>query len=148
MPLGYQYLHKNGGKISGAQYDQDGIFNSIFSMIGVKDGSFLEVGGGGDGDNCFHLRVDSGWKGYAINSGGYYMGGRSAGIELIQPYLVFPTNINEILDKYNISKELDVLSIDIDSVDYQDWEALDSKYRPRVVVVEFNPNFPLHIKAK
>ena len=133
--------------VSGAQYDQDGIFNAIFSLIGVKDGSFLEIGGGGDQDNCFHMRVDNGFKGFGINSAGYYMGGRSMGIQVLN-YFVFPTNVNQIFETHNISKELDILSIDIDSMDYHVWEALDSKYRPRVIVVEFNPNFPISVKAK
>ena len=118
-------------------------------MIGIKDGSFLEIGGGGKSDNSYNLMANSGWKGTAINSGGYWMGGkREDNVELLG-YLVFPSNINDIFYTHNISNELDLLSIDIDSMDYHVWEALDDeKYRPRVVAIEMNPIFPFQIKAK
>ena len=42
-------------------------------------------------------------------------------------------------------RELDYLSIDIDSTDIWVWRALlkSGKYRPRVVSIEYNSNLPL-----
>ena len=43
--------------------------------------------------------------------------------------------INDIIAKHGVRGEIDLLSIDLDGVDYWVWEALDV-IRPRVVVVE------------
>lgn len=47
-------------------------------------------------------------------------------------------SLDTILKENNVSDELDVLSIDIDGYDYWVWDSL-SEYRPRVVVIEYNP---------
>jgi hypothetical protein len=60
---------------------------------------------------------------------------------------VKPVNVNELFIKYGIKNEFDFLSIDIDSNDYWVWKALDNKYRPRVVSVEFNANFDGSVAA-
>lgn len=44
----------------------------------------------------------------------------------------------------NISKEIDLLSIDIDGDDYYIFESLET-IRPRVIICEFNPTIPAHI---
>ena len=49
--------------------------------------------------------------------------------------------LDEILSKTAIPKEFDFLSIDIDSTDYHIWESLEI-YRPKLVVIEFNPSIP------
>ena len=56
----------------------------------------------------------------------------------IQREFVSPKNINKLFAKYNVPKEFDLLSIDIDSLDYYVWEAIKPIYKPRVVVVEYN----------
>ena len=40
--------------------------------------------------------------------------------------------------------DFDLLSIDVDGADYHVWESLQL-YRPRVVVIEFNPTIPNHV---
>jgi len=48
-------------------------------------------------------------------------------------------NINALFDKYHVPCDLDLLSIDIDYNDFYVWKAIDnSKYRPMVVVIEYN----------
>jgi hypothetical protein len=57
---------------------------------------------------------------------------------------VTPDNIQALLDK--CEKEVDVLSIDIDSQDYWVWEAVTSS--PKVVVVEYNADLRGSIAIK
>jgi len=45
-------------------------------------------------------------------------------------------NINSVFKKNKIPKEFDLLSIDIDGMDYWVWKAL--KHKPRVVIIEYN----------
>ena len=69
-----------------------------------------------------------------------------ADIEVMN-YIVTPKNINEVFAKHSVPKELDLLSIDIDSYDLALWKALSDEYQPRVVAIEMNPNFPMKTKA-
>ena len=47
-------------------------------------------------------------------------------------------NINELVAEHGLAGEIDVLSIDIDGIDYWVWDRLEV-CRPRVVIVEYNP---------
>lgn len=49
-------------------------------------------------------------------------------------------NIENILLQQNVPADLDLLSIDIDGNDFWVWQSI-SKYKPRVVVIEYNASF-------
>ena len=55
--------------------------------------------------------------------------------------IVDPVNINSILKEYNISPDIDLLSLDLDLTTHQVWEAL-SYITPKVLVIEYNGFFP------
>jgi hypothetical protein len=46
-------------------------------------------------------------------------------------------NIESLFHKYDVPREFDLLSIDIDGNDYWVWKAIES-FTPRVVIVEYN----------
>ena len=48
------------------------------------------------------------------------------------------SNVNDIFKKYKVPSDLDVLVIDIDGQDYWVWKNLD--YKPKIVLIEFNPS--------
>lgn len=50
-------------------------------------------------------------------------------------------NIQDLFQKYNVPKNFDLLSIDIDYNDYWVWNAIVD-YFPRVVVIEYNSSIP------
>jgi hypothetical protein len=51
-----------------------------------------------------------------------------------------------LLARHGAPRDLEVLSIDVDGADYWLWRSLGgSAWRPRVVVVEFNPTVPNHV---
>lgn len=50
-------------------------------------------------------------------------------------------NIQELFKKYDVPKDFDLLSIDIDFNDYWVWKAI-TDYSPRVVVIEYNSSIP------
>jgi len=54
-------------------------------------------------------------------------------------------NLDRILEATPIPHAFDLLSIDIDGNDYHAWKAI-TKYRPKVVVIEFNPTIPTPIQ--
>ena len=62
--------------------------------------------------------------------------------------LITAENITQLFDKYHVPYDLDLLSIDIDYNDFYVWKALDEKYQPAVVVIEYNAtHFPSEDKV-
>lgn len=128
-----------------SQCGEDGILEEIFNRIGEGDRKYLEFGAwdGAYFSNSAYLR-SKGWTGtlwegdeQKVNS----VGNRQE-INLNFEF-VSPANINELLKKYDIPKNLDFLSIDIDSDDAFVWEAIDNNLcSPRVVIIEYNTGLP------
>lgn len=56
-----------------------------------------------------------------------------------------PNSLENILKKTLISKDFDILSIDIDSFDLAVWKSL-KKYRPKIVIIEINSGLPPGIR--
>jgi len=54
---------------------------------------------------------------------------------------VLPSNVCELFHKYKVPIDFDLLSIDVDGLDLWIWHALEP-WHPRVVIVEYNSNFP------
>jgi hypothetical protein len=54
-------------------------------------------------------------------------------------------NLDQILSSTPIPEDFDLLSIDIDGNDYHVWKAI-RKYKPKIVVIEFNPTIPPGIR--
>ena len=75
----------------------------------------MEIGGGNTFDNTYLLRNQKGWKGTLFN-GGLLVTDNNATTLKIE--FVMPEKALDIFKKYNIRKDLDFLSIDIDGNDY------------------------------
>ncbi len=50
-------------------------------------------------------------------------------------------NLDALLSKTPIPKNFEVLSIDVDGVDYYLWQSL-LHYKPKIVIIEYNPTIP------
>lgn len=63
--------------------------------------------------------------------------------DMIKKEFITAENINDILSKYGVPREFDLLSIDIDFNDYWVWKSIDEKkFSARVVVIEYNSSIP------
>lgn len=128
--------------IKHAQAGQDSVLEVIFSIIETSDDPyFVEIGYNRphltDGSNTLDLHM-KGWKGLLID--GTH---ENHSINLHKHYIT-PNNIEDIFDVHHVPLQPDYVSIDIDSTDV--WVArslLKTKYRPRVVSIEYNSNFPI-----
>lgn len=60
--------------------------------------------------------------------------------------VVTPVNVVPLLKAYDIEREFDVLSLDIDSYDYWVLDAVLAEFRPRLIVTEINEKIPPPIK--
>ena len=128
-----------------SQFGQDGVIEKIFKLIKPINKYFVEFGscGGDDGQgNTAHMRS------YGFD--GLLMDGRVVpyGVENTKKYpvkieFVKVENVVDLFIKYEVPKDLDFLSIDIDGNDYWVLKEILTCYKPRVICVEANYNIPL-----
>ena len=102
-----------------------------------KKGLYLEIGAG-DGAECnTRLLREAGWKDITLDSGH-----ENPEINLYQAF-VTPDTVNDALSpaaqRASLSlDELDVLSIDIDGMDWYIWASIGGRVRPKLVIIEYN----------
>uniref|UniRef100_K3WKN1 Methyltransferase FkbM domain-containing protein n=1 Tax=Globisporangium ultimum (strain ATCC 200006 / CBS 805.95 / DAOM BR144) TaxID=431595 RepID=K3WKN1_GLOUD len=121
-----------------SQNGEDGVLKSIFYNIGTTSKKYVEFGTE-DGSQCNtrYWRENYGWS-------GLLMDGRYAN-KAINLHCEFVTaeNINALFAKYNVSRQIDLLSIDVDFNDYWILDAIDrDRFAPRVIVIEYNAHIP------
>ncbi len=121
-----------------SQNGEDGVLLRIFDTIGSTNRYYIEFGVGADGKqrNTRLLEEQHGWKGLLMDCCA------SPAHPEVKQEMIRADNINELFAKYDVPDEPDLLSIDIDGNDYWVWKELSSRYRPRVVIVEYNASFP------
>jgi hypothetical protein len=126
-----------------SQNGEDGVIEEILRRVGVATRSFVEFGiGAGVEGNCVFLADVEGWSGLFMESDptafraleGKYRW--RPGVRTVHA-AVGPDTIEGLLDEAAVPRDLDVLSIDVDSIDYWIWAAI-TRVRPRVVVIEYN----------
>ena len=134
-----------------SQNGEDGIVEKILEVLdkptkwcvefGAWDGIYLS--------NTYDLIANKGYSGVMIE------GSPTKFRELAEKFKnnpsVVPVNafvgftesdgLDSILADTPVPEDFDVLSIDIDGNDFHVWAAV-TKYRPRVVVIEYNPTIP------
>ena len=156
LSLKYQQMRERGerlpsfGDVGFREFsgtDEDGILLYIFSLIGVQNKTVVDIGAAlPQGSNSANLLINHGWTGLLIE------GSINAVLKAREFYLKHPEtsnyppkiiqawitaeNINDIILEAALPKQVDLLSIDIDGIDYWVLEAIDS-VSPRVITVEY-----------
>lgn len=133
-----------------SQYGEDGIIAEIFNIIDVKNKWCVEFGAW-DGkylSNTWDLINNKGWSA-VLAEGDLERAARLAATHAARPAKVFVVPemiglygeraLDAVLGRTPIPANFDLLSIDIDGNDWHVWDSL-RKYRPRLVVIEFNPS--------
>jgi hypothetical protein len=128
-----------------SQSHEDGIIAEIFRRIGTSSRRFIEFGVG-DGLECNStLLLLQGWKGAWID--GFEPNAiaarkhlRDNPLEIVASYINVE-NADDLITRLAVGEELDMLSIDIDSIDYWVWQAIKT-VKPRLVVIEYNATLP------
>jgi SAM-dependent methyltransferase len=136
-----------------SQNGEDGILLNLFSRIGATSRRFLEFGcGTGLECNSANLALGFGWSGLLLDANATHvrkartffddhLGTHGDRVELRSAF-VTPENINGLLDDATPpGEDLDLFSIDVDSIDYWIWDAVEDRFRPRVIVCEYNAAF-------
>ncbi len=118
-----------------SQNGEDGIIEEIFDRIGTGPKFAVEFGVE-DGSEC-NTRYLKEVKGWDV----LQMDGNDNNPPSIKQEFITAENINDLFAKYKVPKDLDLLSIDIDSNDFWVWKAIDTSYKPRVIIMEYNAHF-------
>ena len=132
-----------------SQFDEDGILLYIFSLVGTTNRRAVEICAGvGYECNAANLAVNHGWHALLVDgseanvraAGAFYAG--LSDTQISPPKIVHawvePATVDRLVRDNGFAGEIDLLTIDLDGVDYWVWNALNC-VRPRVVVVEYQP---------
>jgi hypothetical protein len=131
-----------------SQNGEDGIVQLLLAAVGTETRKTVEICAG-DGVECnsANLIVTHGWTGLLVDGGDELVTrGRRFYEDNAETWYWPPTllqswvtrdNVNALVHDAGFSGDIDVLTIDLDGVDYWIWEALDC-VRSRIVIVEYN----------
>ncbi|MCP9850229.1 hypothetical protein [Cyanobium sp. Morenito 9A2] len=135
-----------------SQNGEDGILREIFRRIGVRSKLCIEFGAW-DGihlSNTWELWHQQGWSALLIEGDRGRHEALAASLsehpraKALLAYVndAGPNSLDSLLAQSCLAEAgIDLLSIDIDGDDYHVWQSLKN-YRPRVVVIEYNPSIP------
>ena len=122
-----------------AQFGEDIFLEKLFEEMKIEKGFFVDVGAW-DGKHLSntYIFIGKGWNGIEIEADtGRANKARETLPKNIQVvnWTVKPKDLDGILQECFAPKDFDLLSIDIDSYDYEVWKNLID-YEPKVVVIE------------
>ena len=130
----------------GSQRDEDGISWAIFQHAGIETRRFIDIGCGSDGGTAGFYARECGWQGLMIDIDDAHVASVRDRFSRAQVTAVCACvtreNVNDVVTQADFAGEVDLLSIDIDGMDYWVWGAL-SAATPRLVIVEYNALFGL-----
>lgn len=145
-----QWLHEHARNVT-SQFGEDGILAKVLEVIGARDRWCVEFGAW-DGEamsNTHALVASQGYSAVLIEAdGGKFkrLAEKNRGNSKIVPIRAFvgyegPNRLDALLAREApaVPRDFDLLSIDIDGNDYHVWDAVID-YRPKVVVIEYNPS--------
>jgi|TARA_R110000851_G_scaffold330154_1_gene502674 hypothetical protein len=118
---------------------EDGVIQYLFNHIEDINKFAIDLGAGGGyiGSNIRRIADANEWVTTEIDSCKYDIQNSTVNIERITR-----DNVVNLLQKYNTPKNVDLFSIDIDSMDYHILKAVfEAGYRSTVMIVEYNPIF-------
>lgn len=134
-----------------SEHGEDGIIEKIFEVIGAKSRWCVELGAlnGTHGSNTWQLITKKQWSAVLIEADPTYFEQLRATyapyprVYCVNNFVTFEGEyaLDKIFAQTPLPREFDLLSLDIDGNEYHLWDSL-AVYRPRVVVVEFNPSIP------
>jgi hypothetical protein len=130
-----------------SQWGEDGILQFLTRSLAIPHRTFIEFGVEDFFEsNCRFLMMKDLWRGYVID-------GSQANIERLRASYFYwryqlrskasfitVDNICNLLEESGFARDLGILSIDLDGIDYHVLERLED-WRPAILVVEYNSAF-------
>jgi hypothetical protein len=130
-----------------SQWGEDGIVQYLVSHLDIRNRTFIEFGVEDFSEsNCRFLMMKDRWSGFVID-------GSEQNIERLKNAYYFwqyplscrsafitKENIGALLEESHFDKEIGILSVDIDGIDYHVLEAL-ADWHPAILIIEYNEAF-------
>ena len=125
-----------------SQNQEDGMLWSLFQQIGTTTKTFVELGSGATGGKAAMLAGEFGWTGLLVEGDQgkvEYAGRRFPRAKAVCAWIT-PETVNDLLERNGFAGEVDLLSVDVDGVDYWVWQAI-AVCSARLVMLEYNSMF-------
>jgi hypothetical protein len=128
-----------------SQHEQDGILEKLFQHLPLQNNPPVCVEFGFSStdqtliSNTANLVLNKGWKALLLD------GGRENKKINLHKEFITSENICDLFRKYNIPKKPDYVSIDIDSTDLWILKSILVSYKPSVLTIEYNSQFPVDV---
>lgn len=127
-----------------SQHGEDGVLEYIFSRIPTEHNYIVEFGAY-DGicmSNSRYWIKEKNWSAYLIEADKRFFKRleklyQSTSNVTYENAMVDEDNINLLFKSAGVPEKFEILSIDIDSIDYYVWEALVD-FTPKIVMIEYN----------
>ncbi|MEM6690218.1 MAG: hypothetical protein AAF664_12365 [Planctomycetota bacterium] len=137
-----------------SQFGEDGVIEKALELIGETDGWCVEFGAW-DGlhlSNTANLIKNKGYKGVLIEADSQRVQelnsnySKASDVHILSGFVGWTEKdgLDVLLKPTPIPKDFDFLSVDIDGNDFHVWNAVDH-YRPKLVLIEFNPTIPTDV---
>lgn len=140
----YPWLYEHRTNVT-SQTGEDGVLAAIFDRIGVENRWCVDIGAG-DGlfisnswrpinkEKWSAVLIEANDENFAVLKERYR---ERADVHCKHEFVTAENSLDKLLATTPIPKNFDLLSIDIDGMDYWMWDGL-KQYTPRVVVIETN----------
>jgi hypothetical protein len=138
-----------------SQGGEDGILAELFNRIGTTNKWCVEFGAsnGTHDSNSYNLVANGNWSAVLIEADKTYFEKLATLYEgrddvfCLNEFIEFEGehSLDVIFSRTPLPRDFDLLSVDIDGADYHVFESL-KEYRPRVVVIEYNPTIPNEVE--
>jgi hypothetical protein len=134
-----------------SEHGEDGVVERIFQIIGEESRWCVDLGAlnGVHGSNVWHLLKEKDWSGVLIEADKTQFErlkkefAANDNAHCVNAFVSFDgeNSLDKIFARTPLPTTFDLFSLDIDGNEYHLWDSL-TKYRPRVMLVEFNPTIP------
>ena len=129
-----------------SQFNEDGLVRQSLDLIGETNRYVVDVGAG-DGCDISNSKLlrESGWSALLVEADGTKVAlidatpAPGATVAVVHE-MATHKNLESIMDANRVPLSPDVMSVDIDGLEFWLWVAMIR--RPRVLVIEFNPYAP------
>jgi len=131
-----------------SQHGEDGVIEALLNYIPTKHKYLVEFGAhdGTNMSNSRYLIKEKNWSALLIEGDKRFFAQLNSlyqnqpGVKT-QKTFITPENIDDLFTQAGVPEDFEIMSVDIDSIDYHVWEGL-TKFKPKMVIVEYNSLVP------